>query len=244
MNKRLFLNISILTILLLITLIMGTQAAPGRENLVFTTGTTNRVSVSSDETQGNDDSDWSSISNDGRYVAFRSDADNLVSGDTNDFGDIFVRDRQIEITTRISVSSDGAQANDESRNPSISADGRYVVFESDADNLVSGDTNGSRDIFVHDLQTGDTKRVSVASNGTQGNNNSRFPSISSDGRYVAFQSLASKLVNGDTNGYQDIFVHDRQTGVTSIVSVASDGKEGNGDSYGTSISADGRYVAF
>jgi Tol biopolymer transport system component len=217
------------------------------------TGQTTRVSVASDGAQGNEESWNPSISADGRYVAFASEASNLVSGDTNDTNDAFVHDRQTGQTTRVSVASDGGQGNDWSGGPSISADGRYVAFESIASNLVSGDTNdfcgyyhddNCGDIFIHDRQTGQTTRVSVASDGTQGNEESTWLSISADGRYVAFASLASNLVSGDTNGGADVFVHDRQTGQTTRVSVASDGTQGNGDSYFPSISADGRYVAF
>ena len=147
-------------------------------------------------------------------------------------------------TTRVSVASDGTQSNNSSYNPSISANGRYVAFESEATNLVRGDTNNFRDIFVHDRQTGQTTRVSVASDGTQANGHSYDPSISADGRYVAFASLANNLVSGDTNDQQDIFVHDRQTGQTTRVSVASDGTQASGHSFNPSISADGRYVAF
>jgi Tol biopolymer transport system component len=207
-------------------------------------GTTTRVSVASDGTQANGDSDDLSISADGRYVAFRSWADNLVSGDTNSADDIFVHDRQTGQTSRVSVASDGTQANGDSDDLSISADGRYVAFRSWADNLVSGDTNGEFDVFVHDRQTGQTSRVSVASDGTQGNSHSWAPSVSADGRYVAFNSWANNLVSGDSNGRVDIFVHDRQTGQTNRVSVASDGTQANGDSVWPSISADGRYVAF
>ena len=148
-------------------------------------------------------------------------------------------------TTRVSVASDGAQGNRYSYDPSISADGRYVAFYSYASNLVSGDTNGVYDVFVHDRQSGQTTRVSVASDGAQGNNGSYYdPSISADGRYVAFDSSASNLVSGDTNGARDVFVHDRQGGGTTRVSVASDGAQGGTGSWNPSISADGRYVAF
>jgi Tol biopolymer transport system component len=177
-------------------------------------------------------------------VAFASSATNLVSGDTNKHPDIFVRDLQTNQTTRVSVASDGTQANNFSFNPSISADGRYVAFTSWANNLVSGDTNGGRDIFVHDRQTGATTRVSVATGGGQAAADSQRPSISADGRYVAFESDASNLVSGDTNNHPDIFVHDRQTGVTMQVSVASDGTQTYAFSSDPSISADGRYVAF
>jgi archaellum component FlaF (FlaF/FlaG flagellin family) len=206
---------------------------------------TSRVSVASDGTQGNHVSWFPSVSADGRYVAFESNADNLVPSDTNNFEDIFVHDRQTGQTSRISVASDGTQGNGYSAIPAISADGRYVAFSSNADNLVSGDTNGVRDVFVHDRQTGQTSRVSVASDGTQVNNHADSPvAISADGRYVTFESRADNLVPDDTNGFQDVFVHDRQTGQTSRVSVASDGTQGNGLSSGASISSDGSYVAF
>jgi Tol biopolymer transport system component len=212
------------------------------------TGVTTLVSVSSIGTQGNSASRYPSISADGRYVAFNSDASNLVAGDTNNKGDIFVHDRQTGVTTRVSVDSAGTQAtggNAGGGSPSISSDGRYVAFDSDATNLVAGDTNGHSDVFVHDRQTGATTRVSVNSDGTQGNGSIiNTPSISSDGRYVAFVSTASNLVRGDTNGVPDVFVHDRQTGVTRRVSVSSTGSQSNGWSFNQSISADGRYVAF
>ncbi len=208
------------------------------------TGNTTRVSVSSSGTQGNSFSINPSISADGRYVTFESDADNLVSDDTNGENDIFVYDRQTGNTTLVSVSSDGTQASGNSRLASISADGRYVTFESNADNLVSDDTNDEADIFVYDRQTRSTTLVSASSDGTQGNNNSRFPSISADGRYVTFESNADNLVSGDTNDEADIFVYDRQTGNTTRVSVSSDGTQASGNSRFPSISADGRYVTF
>jgi len=209
-----------------------------------TTGQTSCVSVASDGTQGNGNSLYPHISADGRYVAFESDASNLVPSDTNVAMDIFVHDRQTGQTSRVSVASDGTQANYSSLWNDISADGRYVTFGSLASNLVPGDTNGEFDVFVHDRQTGTTSRVSVASNGTQGNSDSLLAAISADGRYVAFFSEANNLVPGDTNGAWDVFVHDRQTGQTSLVSVASDGTQGNGSSHAFAISADGRYVAF
>jgi len=208
------------------------------------TGQTTRISVASDGNQADDVSFEPSISADGRYVAFTSGASNLVPADTNDVYDVFVHDRQTGETVRLSVASDGKQGDGVSFDPSISADGRCVAFRSDGSNLVPADTNDLCDIFVHDRQTGQTERVSVASYGTQGDDWCGDPSISADGRYVSFGSSASNLVSGDANDVDDIFVHDRQTGQTVRVSVASDGTEGNGHSLEPSISADGQYVAF
>ena len=222
---------------------------PQATGAALSTGATTRVSVASDGTQGDADSWYQSISANGRYVAFYSEASNLVSGDTNGYGDVFVHDLLTQQTERVSVASDGTQGNEVSWGPSISADGRYVAFNSKASNLVSGDTNGEQDVFIHDRQTGQTERVSVASDGTQGNGVSYHPAISADGCHVAFVSWASNLVIGDANGEEDVFVHDRETMQTIRVSAASDGSQGNSTSggywwHGLSISADGRYVAF
>jgi Tol biopolymer transport system component len=207
-------------------------------------GTTEFVSVDSNGIQGNDDSALASISADGRYVAFASFATNLVPGDTNDASDVFVHDRQTGTTERVSVDSGGLQGNNGSSYPSISADGRYVAFHSVASNLVAGDTNGSYDVFVHDRQSGLTERISVDSTGIQGNFSSSFPSISADGRCVAFTSVATNLVVGDTNFTDDVFVRDRQSGTTERVSVDSSAGQGNDSSRYPSISADARRIAF
>jgi Tol biopolymer transport system component len=150
------------------------------------------------------------------------------------------------VTTVVSVKSSGTQGSNNSFSPSISADGRYVAFESLASDLIANDTNGGvRDIFVHDRNTGVTTVVSVKSSGTQGSNNNFSPSVSADGRYVAFESLASDLIANDTNGgVRDIFVHDRNTGSTTVVSVDSNGTQGSDDSSGPSISGDGNYISF
>ena len=211
------------------------------------TGSTTRVSVDSNGGQGNGHSYLPALNADGRYVAFASWASNLVPGDTNDLGDVFVHDRQTGSTTRVSVDNAGGQSNSESFSASLSADGRYVAFGSWASNLVPNDTNDTWDIFVHDRQTGRTTRVSVDSAGEQGNGefgSTASPALSADGRYVAFVSDASNLVPNDTNDRGDIFVHDRQTGSTTRVSVDSTGGQGNEESYSSSLSADGRYVAF
>jgi len=178
-------------------------------------GTTERVSVDSLGGEGDGDSGYSSISADGRYVAFLSLA-NLVGGDTNGFGDVFVRDRQSGTTERVSVDSLGGEGNSDSYGSSISADGRYVAFQSSATNLVGGDTNGVDDSFVRDRQNGRTERVSVDSLGVEGNSDSYDSSISANGRYVAFQSYATNLVNGDGNGRQDVFLRDRNCGSAAM----------------------------
>ena len=183
-------------------------------------GTTERVSVASDGTQGNSPSRIPAISADGRVVAFQSWATNLVPEKTNWVTDVFVRDRQTGTTERVSVASDGTQADWRSCEGammdrgvvSLSADGRFVAFYSEATNLVPGDTNGVGDVFVHDRQTGATDRVNVASDGTQVNASSWSEwtqALSADGRVVAFHSGATNLAPGDTNGANDVFVHDR-----------------------------------
>ena len=207
------------------------------------TGITERVSVSSCDCQSNNASGASGISDEGRYVVFYSQASNLVAGDTNGSQDVFVRDRDTGITERVSVASDGTESNDSSNNPAISGDGRYVVFRSPATNLVDDDTNEKTDIFVHDRDTGITEQVSIlSSDGTESID--VIEGFSDDGRYMVFSSFASNLVAGDTNGAYDVFVHDRNTGITELVSVASDGTQGNNTSYSSVISGNGRYVTF
>ncbi|TWU35785.1 FG-GAP repeat protein [Novipirellula aureliae] len=207
-------------------------------------GQTQRVSVASDGSEAELAAGTFAISGDGRYVTFASSATNLVPNDTNSKRDVFVHDRVTGLTKPISVASDGSEANDHSGQSVLSGNGRYVVFESRASNLVPGDTNGTTDIFVHDLQTGETRRVSVASDGTQANGFSSLPAISANGQYVTFESHAYNLVPGDTNIQRDIFVHNLQTGITELASVASDGTQGNRGGQRPSISADGRYVSF
>lgn len=208
------------------------------------TGATELISVASSGANANNSSTFPRISADGRYVAFISSASNLVPVDTNGCPDVFVRDRTTGVTECVSVSSSGTLSNNTSETPSISADGRYVVFASRGSNLISGDTNGAQDIFLRDRVTGTTERISISSNGAQVNGDSFKPFISTDGRYVAFDSIAMNLVTGDTNWWSDVFVRDRVTGLTERISISSSGVQGNGDSWGPSITTDGRYVAF
>lgn len=188
------------------------------------------------------------ISGDGRYIVYWSFGTDLVAADTNEDMDVFRYDRYTGVTERVSVATDGAQGNARSGypgGPDISDDGRFVVFESEASNLVADDGNGNAlDVFVRDLVTGQTSLVSRASDSTPGDSDSYWPSISDDGRYVAFNSNATNLVPGDTNGTWDIFVRDLALGVTTRVSVSSDGNQGNDVSYPPDISGNGRYVTF
>lgn len=207
-------------------------------------GTTERVSVADNETQGNLDSGLPSISADGRFVAFASDSTNLVPGDSNARTDVFVRDRQNGTTERISLDSNETQGNANSTEPSISADGNFIAFRSDSVNLVPVDGNGDSDIFIRDRLSGATAIVSVSTAEVQGNAFSSAPSISADSRYIAFRSLSTNLVADDGNPVADIFVRDRIDGITERVSLASDGTEANDESFDPSISADGSLVVF
>jgi Tol biopolymer transport system component len=216
------------------------------------TGETTRVDVASDGKQARAlPSHGTSISADGRYAVFTSEAANLVPDDTNEATDVFVHDLQTGATTRVSVASSNAQAVGFSGDGAISADGRYVAFASYARNLVRRDTNGAEDVFLRDLQAGKTTRLDLSSFGRQTSRGSQTasPAISADGRYVAFQSNATNLVTGDTNRVTDIFLRDRKRGLTVRVSVGPRGRQArdprsrNG-SVEPSISADGRFVAF
>ncbi len=208
------------------------------------TGQTVWVSKSSDGELGNGGSCGPTISANGRFVAFTSSATNLVPGDVNGVGDVFVHDLQTGQTTRVTVAGDGSEANGESYYPAISADGRYIAFNSDATNLTPGTGGGYGRVYVHDRVSGQTRLVSVASDGTPAQGASYYPSISADGRLVTFHSQAVNLVPGKATSLWDVFVHDRLTGQTTRVSVASDGAEGNGGSGNAAISGDGRTIAF
>ncbi|MEX1253810.1 MAG: hypothetical protein WEE64_05655 [Dehalococcoidia bacterium] len=211
--------------------------------------TTERVSVASDATEADGPSEAASASADGRFVAFASDASNLVPDDSFGARDIFVRDLDAGATERVSVGTGGAEANNHSFTPAISGDGRYVAFASFASNIVANDLNDESDIFVYDRTAGAVERVSVASNATEGNNESVTPSISADGRYVTFTSLATNLVVSDANNDRDVFLRDRTSGTTELISQASDGTQGNFASGGLGagparVSDDGHLIVF
>ena len=219
-------------------------------------GITNRISISSNGSQAiNDDpfnpvadSRYPSISDDGRYVVFQSNATNLVSQDSNIAYDIFLHDTQNGITSRLSIDSTGNQGNGGAWNPSISGNGRFVVFSSASTNLVTGDTNGVQDIFLRNIENSSTSRVSINSTGLQGNSDSDNPSVSDDGKYVTFMSNANNLVNGDINGAYDIFLHNTNNNETTLISVSSNGTHGNGPSLSwqrsVPMSSDGQYIAY
>jgi Tol biopolymer transport system component len=220
-------------------------AAPGQGN-----GDTRLVSVSTRGVQGNLDSELPAVSADGRFVAFVSLADNLVPGDTNESADVFVMDLHNGHTDRVSTSSFGRQGNGNSGllegmgGPAISADGRFVAFDSAATNLVLRDTNRTADVFVKDRRTGRTTRVSVDSHGQQGNGSSTQPAISADGRRVAFSSFADNLVAPDTNFSSDIFVRDRAAGRTVRASDGPDGTQANNLSFEPALNGNGHLVVF
>jgi chitodextrinase len=216
------------------------------------TGHTSLISRSYLGSPANGHSNWPSVSDDGMLIAFVSSADNLVPDDNNGNDDVFVYSRYTGKTQRVSVASDGAEANGMSWGTDISADGRYIAFVSYARNLADSDTDSTSDVFVHDLNTRETTQVSVSSDGVDGNgkccmktSTSRWPArISDDGRYVVFDSQASNLVDDDTNGNTDVFVHDLLTGVTRRASLANDGSQADKDCYRPDISGNGRFVVF
>jgi hypothetical protein len=208
------------------------------------TGVTTRVSEDASGIGGDGDSTDAAISPDGRYVAFESEATNLVPGDTNGKKDVFVKDTQTGAIVRVSVDSAGVQGNGDSEDPSITDQGRYVSFGSLATNLVANDTNNKEDVFVHDLVTGMTVRASVDSSGQEANWDCYDAELTTDGHYVAFFSLATNLVPNDTNATEDIFLRDLVAGTTERVSVGVVGQQGNGTCHYAAVSSDARYVAF
>lgn len=203
-----------------------------------------RFSVTSAGEQALGSSSRPSLSGDGRFATFMSGAANLVAGDTNDFGDIFVKDRLTGKVERVSVSTSGAQSNYTSSRSLISSDGRLVVFESAASNLAPCQTTQRQMLFLHDRQTGETTCLVAGINGTEPNGWVSNAAMTPDGRYIAFESFASNLVPGDTNGYEDVFVLDRETSQLTCVSATPEGVTSYRGANNPSISANGRYIAY
>ncbi|MEC7232103.1 MAG: hypothetical protein VXW31_04115 [Planctomycetota bacterium] len=208
------------------------------------TGANELISVSSTEAQANGNSYVSRLTDDGRYVVFSSEASNLVPGDTNGLEDIFVRDRQLGETYRVSVSSSGDEGNSDPYTADISNDGRFVTFGSDATNLVAGGSTAQFNVYLHDRLTAETTLVSTGLGGQGADALTWQPRISGDGRWITYESRATDLVVGDTNGVKDVFLYDVQSGQTSRVSVNEAGEQGDDDSEDPSISDDGRYIAY
>jgi hypothetical protein len=215
--------------------------------LLFSTlvnAATTRISVGVGGVEANGASYVEDVTPDGRYVVFSSFASNLVANDTNNMPDVFVYDTLAESIELASQNSSGILADGESSEASISDDGRFVCFTSEATNLVSGDSNGVNDVFRRDLLNGLTTRVSLGASAAQGDGASGRARISGSGFVVAFESSATNLVQFDTNGVKDVFVRDLNTSVTSRVSVDSGGFQVSGESERPSLSEDGTIVAF
>lgn len=210
-----------------------------RKNLL--TGQVDLVSVSNAGVPGDKYSYGGSISADGQRVVFSTFASNLGGSNAPQ---VVMRDMSTGSMTVVSRNSAGVNGNISSSNARISANGRYVSFSTNSNNLVDGDTNNKSDIFVKDLQTGVIERVSVSDNWSQGLEDSFRPDISADGRFVAFSSFSDNLVNGDSNDTYDVFLRDRSLNKTYLVSQSSEGVIGNNTSFFPSISDDGRYIVF
>ncbi|MEV0222086.1 hypothetical protein [Streptomyces sp. NPDC050704] len=227
-------------------LVAGAQAPAAPSPPAARTGTAGcpDASPATASATGNGRSQNVAVSPDGRYAAFLSLASDLVPGDTNEASDVVLRDRRTGANELISATPDGTPGNQDSFGPQISRGGRYVVFTSDASDLVPGDTNDEMDVFVRDRDGDTTRRVSVAPDRTQGDGKSFRTMISGNGRYVVFTSDSSNLVPGDTNGLVDSFRYDLRTGDMERVTTAADGTQGNGLGAGVTVSENGRYVAF
>jgi Tol biopolymer transport system component len=202
------------------------------------------VSASDLGASGSGESSAPAISSDGRYVAFVSDAADLVADDNNLMSDVFVYDRLSGQISMVSLSATGRAASGSSRAPSLSSSGRFIAFSSTASDLVLGDANNAEDVFVRDMQTGVTVRVSIGRSGENAQGESIDPVISANGRYVAFASTASNIANNDSNEASDVFVRDMQLGISSMISVTSSGGSGAGASDQPAMSADAQIVAF
>jgi Tol biopolymer transport system component len=240
-------GLPVILVLTLLSLEMGCDNLPPEFD-----GTTDdgRTTVASVDSTGNNlaygGEFYPSISADGSRVAFSSYADNLVPDDDNGETDVFVHDLTNGETTRVSVASNGSEGDGSSESPSISGDGRFIAFSSRSTNLTDDATNPfyTYGIYVHDLQTGITELVSINSEGSRADLGGESPAVSGDGRFVTFASYSDDLVLNDTNETVDVFLHDRETRETTLVSINSGGIQGNARSEHPKISADGRFISF
>lgn len=223
----------------------GLALAAAESQAPVTVGTTTIVSISTSGVVGNAESISPSISDNGRYVAFESLASNLVIGDTNDKWDVFVHDRQTGATERLSEAADGTQGNSNSYAASISADGRYIVFTSTADNLISGEISSGANVYLKDRSTGQIELISSIPTGEAEGCAGHGSAISNNLRYVAFYAACDRITNDDSNGKHDVYLRDRWSGQTRRVSIGPGGVQGDHDSWGPiGISADGSEVFF
>jgi len=213
-------------------------------------GTTEAVDLDANGSgPGADASAIAAISDDGQSIAFERIDGNLSPNDSTHDWDVFVTDLATETTGLISahhpaLPSLTPNGSSELYGSSVSANGRYLAFASDAANLAANVTNGNRNVFVRDFLWGINLLVSVNTNGSSGAGSSTEPAISGDGRWVAFSSYATDLVAGDTTNNRNVFLRDLQNGTTALVSVSTNGGYGNADSYSPTISSDGRYILF
>lgn len=228
----------------------ATNLVPGDTNLDddafvrdVAAGTTERVTVDSSGGESNGHCFDAAMSGDGRYVVFSDNGTNLVSGDTNLTTDVFLRDRSSGTTTRVSVKSNGVEADDFSLKPAISRDGSFIVFESPAQNLVGKDPYPYLDIFMRDVAAGTTSQISLQPNGQRPLGDSWAPTISDTGDRVAFISAAPDLVDGDHSGW-DVFVRDVPSATNLRASLSSAGDEPNQNVLEACITGDGAFVAF
>ena len=223
---------------------LGSTVSPNIFLLDRQTGNVERISRGLTGALPTSSSQFATVSDDGRYVAFQSSATNMASTDTAVNTDVYLFDRVTLVTKHVSLGLANAQSNGESRFPKISANGQFLVFESTSSNLVTADNNNASDIFLYSVGSGSLSLVSKSSVGVQGAAESSSPSISADGSIVTFASSATNLVSPDTNNVRDIFVHTIATGITQRISNSATGIQGNQSSEAPTISGNGRYVAF
>jgi len=200
-----------------------------------------RPTINGQQVEPNGESGNPTLSADGRYVAFVSNATNLVSPALAEAKfNVYIYDRFSRAIELVSSGSNGLPADKDSQLPSISGDGQLVAYQSDATNLVPGDSNGKRDVFLFDVLTKRTRRISINSDGVQGNQDSQFPAMSQDGKTIVFSSYADNLFSVDFNSTSDIFFANRISGELTVAG----GGNWNGTADVPAVNADGSQVFF